>query len=417
MANHVFLGTLPDVAQIATIQITGYDVTTTYRLTIGVNTVSVVGSGGSVNTVATALAAACAASLYPEFLEITWTSSTDTVIATGVTAGVPFAGAAYVGNSSGLSKSVSGGAGTMGAVTTTTAPTGSAWWVAGNFDSDVIPAVGDTVYFRNTSQPVKYGLDQSGAGTLAAVWFDAGATGDFGLPRLNNDGATSYAEYRLRYLSLRSTLAYIGNGGGQGSRRMLLDFGNVANTTTIYGTGTSAEQDVSALQMKGTAFTAIYARGGTLDISPVGGETSTVTLLGASGNAFVRCSADVGLTTVTAEGNSDVITNSAVTTINTRDNARVRKGAGAVTTWNAYGSTNECQGSGTITTLHVGSGRTFDASTLNVGVTVTNSDIAVGGSIIDPAGQLVFTNATTLLGCGLHEVRFVTAQGKTVKVA
>lgn len=413
--THIFKGDAPDVSQVATVQVTAYDAATTYILTINGKQVSTI-AAGSANATATALAAAWNASTNPEMAEVTAEAATDTVTFTGDTAGVPFAGATYVGNTNGLVSSVSGGAGTIGAVTTTTAPSGKNWWAANNFDTGSLPIAGDTVYFRNSNVPLKYGLSQAGA-TLAALHFDANFTADVGLPRTNNDGSTPYTEYRLRYLTIDSTIVTIGNGSGNGSGRIMLNLGSVASTVTIFATASSKDgQDVSAVQIKGTSITDLNARGGTADVAPVGGEVATITTLDASGNAFVRCSSGVGLTTVNASQNADVITDSAITTLTSRDQARVRKGSGAVTTWNALGSNNECQGSGTITTLTVGADRSFDASSLTGGVTITNATLNKGCTVNDSGGRLTWTNAVTL-NCALDEITWRTKQGATVLVA
>lgn len=416
MTTHILKGDLPDVAQVCTAQVTAYDVSTTYKLTINGRVISAI-AAGSANLTATALADAWNASAIPEVAEITASATTDTVTFTGDTAGVPFAGAAYVGNSNGLTSSVSGGTGTIGAVTTTTAPTGKNWWVAANFDSGTLPGVGDTVYARNSSEPVKYGLDQSGAGTILQLNLDANMTGDVGLPRLNSDGDTTYAEYRLRYLTVRATTVNIGSGEGQGSRRILLDLGGIASTVNVFALSSSAENGLSALQLKGTSITTLNARASTADIAPVGGEVSTITTLNATGNAFVRCSSGVTLATVNVSQNADVITDSAITALTTRDNGRIRKGSGAVTTWNAYGQTNEVQGAGTIATLALGAGRILDASSLTSGVVITNASVGRGAVINDAAGKLTWTNPIQLSGCGLHEIQFITKQGATLLTA
>src|SRR5258708_1374747 len=104
------------VKQVYTIQVTAYDVGTTYKVTINGKVVFTIAAGG-VNATATALQVALAASTIPEFLEVTWTVATDTVTGTAVTAGKPFTA---VG-------AASGGTGTV-SVTAVTANTGPNNW-------------------------------------------------------------------------------------------------------------------------------------------------------------------------------------------------------------------------------------------------------------------------------------------------
>ncbi|MGH2437495.1 MAG: hypothetical protein ACRDFA_10920, partial [bacterium] len=87
MATKRWLGTAVAVAQISTVTITAYDIATSYKVTIGGVTVSVVGQGGTTTTTATALKNALAASTHPYFDGITWTSATNVVTGTADVAG------------------------------------------------------------------------------------------------------------------------------------------------------------------------------------------------------------------------------------------------------------------------------------------------------------------------------------------
>src|SRR5437870_1231320 len=107
MATNRFTGGASAIAQVSTVTITADDVTTTYKLTINGKVISTLGTGVSTTATAAALAAAWAASTAGEALEVVATSSVAVVTLTGKSDGTPFT----------VTSSVSGGAGTIGAVT------------------------------------------------------------------------------------------------------------------------------------------------------------------------------------------------------------------------------------------------------------------------------------------------------------
>ena len=232
MATLFWRGDAPAVAQVSTVAITAYDVATTYKLTINGKTVSVVGSGGTTTTVATALAAAWNASTIPEFAEVTASSSTNTITLTADTAGVPFT----------ATSSVSGGTGTIGSVTGSVANSGpNCWDTAANWSTGAIPVDADTVIFRNNAVDCLYGIDQTGI-YLDKMAIYASYTGTIGLPRLN---ANDYIEYRPTALILDYvTRLEIGEGDGSGSGRIKLRTLSGATYGYVYSTGSRIESDV-----------------------------------------------------------------------------------------------------------------------------------------------------------------------------
>ena len=150
MATRRWVGKAKAVAQVSSVQVTAYDVATTYILTVNTKTVSVIAQG-SANATASALATAWNALTFPEFAEITASSSTDTVTLTGDTAGKPFT----------VSKSTSGGTGTMGSVTAVTAATGPNHWDnANNWKEGSVPVAGDDVII-DEGPSILYALDQN----------------------------------------------------------------------------------------------------------------------------------------------------------------------------------------------------------------------------------------------------------------
>jgi hypothetical protein len=150
MATNRWRGDAAPVAQVSAVTVTADDNTTTYKITINGKVVSVVGSGAGVNTTAANLKAQLIASTIPEFLEVTWTVVAATISGTAIVAGKPFT----------FTATVSGGAGSFGAVSTPTASSGpNDWSVAGNWTTNAIPANADDTYI-DVPIPIYYGLDQ-----------------------------------------------------------------------------------------------------------------------------------------------------------------------------------------------------------------------------------------------------------------
>jgi hypothetical protein len=210
MADIVFVGDAPAVANVQTGTLDTYDAATTYIVTIGGRTVSTVGTGGTTSTTATALRAALNASTYPEFAEITWSGATNAIIGTSDTAGKPFV----------ATLTVSGGTGTVTDFSETTANSGPNAVVAGNFKNAstgarALPVDSDTLYFQDSDVDLLYNLGALTSITPAATHIKASYTGKIGLPFTNTDNATDYHEYRERFFCLDgSTILNIGDGDG-----------------------------------------------------------------------------------------------------------------------------------------------------------------------------------------------------------
>lgn len=392
MADIVFVGDAAAVQQVSTGTLDTYDAATTYTVTINGKSISTVGTGGTTSTTATALRALLnAATAPPEFLEITWSGATNAIIGTADTAGKPFTAVL----------SVSGGTGTRTDFSTTTANAGPNVCAAANFKdassgARTLPADGDTLYFQDCDVDLLYSLDALTSVTPAATHIKASYTGTIGLPFLNSDGATDYAEYRERFFFLDgSTLLVIGQGDGEGSDRLQINLkAAVASAITVHSTGTASD-DYHALIIKGThASNTLTVLSGEVDLAPFDDDAATIATLLASGDAEVRCNPNCTLTTITASGAAQVEINSAATTINCQDSATVtRLGSGAVTTANiALGTFND-KGSGTITNVYVGDGAIVDNTDSAVGKTYTNTTVAGNFTINDPGHKVTFTNA------------------------
>lgn len=217
MAIKVFLGQQVAVAQVDTVQITAFDAATTYILTIGSGTltevISVVGITDAATT-ATALKDAWEASTHPYAKYITATVATDTVTLTADTPGVPFT----------VVSSKTGGTGTIGAVTSSTAnSSGSDFGDAVNWNGAALPSIGDTVIHDRNAPAMAWTLDQS---ALTGIAFEhPKGAGNVGLDRMSfaitADGQTgddNALEYRDHYLQMDCVSVDIGSKGGPSAK-------------------------------------------------------------------------------------------------------------------------------------------------------------------------------------------------------
>mgnify|MGYP001612691326 CR=1 FL=1 len=102
------------VKQASTVTLTAYDAATTYKITIGGQDVTQVGTGGTTTTTATAFATALNASANSNFMPITWASAGAVITGTADVGGTPFT----------PTSSVTGGTGTIGAPVETADPDG-----------------------------------------------------------------------------------------------------------------------------------------------------------------------------------------------------------------------------------------------------------------------------------------------------
>lgn len=249
MADNYWKGGAAAVAQVTTIQITGYDAATTYKITVGAVVISTVGTGGTVNTTATALAAAWNASTHPYCTGVTALAATDTVSLTADTAGVPFV----------VTSSVTGGTGTIGAATAATASAGpNDWGTAANWSLGVIPANSDNVYLRNLDRfPILWGLAQSGV-TPTLLVIEKGFVVMLGLfagkfTVSEGEYDDTVPEYRQAYLAIGAATVRIGeeygNASASGSPLVKVDTGTTNGTIIVYASGT-AEDGQPAVRVK-----------------------------------------------------------------------------------------------------------------------------------------------------------------------
>jgi hypothetical protein len=349
------------VAQVTTVQITGYDVATTYKITVGSVVISTVGTGGTVNTTATALAAAWNASTHPYCTGVTALASTDTVTFTGDVAGIPFE----------ITSSVTGGTGTIGSATEATASAGP-WHLssAANFLAGAIVANSDSFFVRNNGNPILFGLNQS-AITPTLVQIErsySGVRSQIGLPAhkfatsVSAAGAITYdttvPEYRTSSMKFGATTWRVGEdigGGSQSSGCSLikLDGGTTSATWLIYSTGRPTSGDtLPPLRIKNTnaaSVAKVYGQSvvGICYENPADtGQFATIEVYG--GRAFIGDG--VTLATGDCQAGQTLFKNAPTTIKGERGATYILAGSGTITTLEDRGNL-VMQGTYTVTNL------------------------------------------------------------------
>lgn len=422
MATLFWLGTADSVKQVATVQITADDVTTTYTITIGGHTVSILGSGTGVNDTATALQVALDAVVTDVYFEaIDFTVATDTVTFTAAVDGVPFV----------ATSSVNGGAGTIGAVTSVTVSSGpNDWSTAANWDTGSIPVNTDDVIIENSSVNIAWGLAQSGV-TLDSLTVKKTFTGKIGLKRTtfatsaDADTATASAdgtgeiEYRDRYLAISSTIVTLGENFGPaqpaGSGRIMLDLGSNAATVEVHSTKTAAaETGLSAIRiLANNSSTDIFVRGATGGVGVAvdePGETSTIRKMSISDTTStgsrVTLSDGVTITDFEALGGISILESAATVTNVTSENGTLQtEGDFTITNLNVRGGTVKCNhiktSASAVTTATIDSGtldgqdsaqsRTWDTVQLNVGGVLKGNDNITITNLLEDTNNYTLT--------------------------
>lgn len=384
MATKYWLGVADAVAQVSTVQITAFDASTTYKLTVGGVEISVTGDTDA-DTTASNLSTAWNDSTHPYCTGVTATVSTDTVTLTADTAGVPFV----------VTSSVSGGTGTIGSVTQSTASAGpNDWSTADNWSDGSIPANTDTVIFKDNAVNVCWGLDQSSV-TIDDLFIEKTYTGRIGLDlaefATSADGETTNSakpEYREDYLLIDYDVLEIGKhvGGGSptGSARIKIDNQNSgASTTTIFDTASAAsESALAAVRLLAASATAdFYIRDGSVGIGiDEPNETATVGDVYVEGTG-AECYIGDGVT---------------ITSYTQVAGTGLLQAAATVTTVKLINGTLRIEGSFTITTLTQEGGTLYDNHTA-AGNAVTTANLN-GGTTDATESSQARTWATVNLG-------------------
>ena len=354
MADIHWVGNALAVSQVETFQVTAFDASTTYDITINGIVISTLGVS-SVNATAAALQVLLDASTHPYFSTITWSVLTDTITATGP-AGSPFIAGA----------TATGGTGTIGAGSITTTHSGPNDWDTDlNWSGGAVPVSADNVTIKDSSNNIAWGLDQN-AVDLGNFIIEKSYTGLLGL-RLDafaTDGAgvtnvTTATEYRDHYLIIGYDNLDIGEnisqGSPAGSRRIKIDNDKAGSSTiTVHDTATtSTEVGLPSVRfLFGNSGQDLFVRkapGGVGVAVDEANETSTmgdVNISDTTTTAQVFIAAGVTITTFTQLGGNNVLQAAATMT-------SITLNGGLLRTEGDYTITTATNNSGTWTCNHI----------------------------------------------------------------
>lgn len=361
MANRTWIGAADAVKQVDTTQVTAFDVTTTYIITINGDTVSVLGVTDA-DATAAALQVALEASTNPYFVNIDWTVATDTVTGT----------AGSAGNAHTFTSSVTGGAGTIGAVASVTANTGpNNWDNVRNWAEGTVPVSTDDVIIENSAISITQGLDQS-AVTLTSMTIQLSFTGRIGLRQnafsQNADGSTNTTakdEYKQDYLQIGCTSLDIGenfSGRSQdGSTLIKIDLGSVLSGVEVHETASgSFDPALPAVQLLGTHAS------NTLSVR------SARASIGIAVNAFeVSTFLDIDIGSDMSAGGVILGSGVTLTNMSQKSGTHFVNAAGTITLLSILGGILTSEGSYTVTTVDVGEGSSYFANHISGGVAIT----------------------------------------------
>lgn len=289
MSSPRWIGGSPTRAQVTIYQFgSTWEADDIIRATIGNVSIDFVAGATLAGDVADNLAAAWVlldSTLYPQFTKLTATvANTNEFTLTGPDTGEPFTVTLTPLESDG---SPSGGQKIDGITTATTGNLDTSprspndWSVAANWDTGAVPVSTDTPVIEETDVPIYWGFAQT-AVTLASLTIRNLLPGfQLGLPKTNADG---YPEYLADYLAIKITALEIDDDTAD---RIKIDLSSAASTVRILNTG-NGEDDLGAVQLKGSSITSIEILGGSLDVARYSGETATVTTLrNAGGTVFL----------------------------------------------------------------------------------------------------------------------------------
>lgn len=373
MTTKRWLGNAAAVADVWTITLSGTVTSQTYTLMINSKSISYTATGG--DTVSTVLAgiqsAWSAISPAPpvEFTELT---------ATALPIGGPFTSVVLTGNTPGkpctITISTSGGATfTIAHDQSATGPHDFANPL--NWSGGIAPVNSDTLVFDSGSIPCRYNLITSLTGITLSV--EPGYSGQIGLPFINSDSSTAYAEYRPTSLTLVGGTAVI-NSSQIG--RCNLAFGANMAVIRILATGTRVDRNIPVcLITGGDGSSELDITTGDVGLAWYQGTTSTMPIIrtGYLNNATSDVSLIVGtgatLNTVTKNGGL-FDTRSSLATLNQdlAGGTSFLRNDVTLATANVYNGTLFYCTTGVIGTINLFNRATFNANTDPRGKTITN---------------------------------------------
>lgn len=414
MADTRVRGDAQEIAQVDSSAFGGtWSVSDTVTVTMNQKDVTyTVPSGGTaIDDILAGLLVLLAAETEPEFAEVQWSIdiSTDTLKGTAKTAGNPVTWSITETSATGT---------VTDPPTAVTANDGSSNLSADNMSTgSVSMSIGDDIVFENIATDILDTLDQFSSDQLGDVRIKANFTGRIGRPLKHTGG---YYEYRTRELTIDCDNLIVGEGSGNGSKRLLINNGSTQVAVTVYKTNTSEDPGLHAMRWRGThASNTFTIYGGSVDVAPELGHLATIATLTAAGGT-IRLSNGTTVTTINAYGGSIVHAEPAnnPTTLTIHGQSQVTIDGGK--TWatiNLRDGRLKVRGSGTtITQLNGGDGGILDLSEATGTVTVTNMNTPCRFRVIDPHGVLSMTNPADGVGAKLQDIQIETAAGAKWKV-
>jgi hypothetical protein len=389
MSSKQWVGNAAAVLDVWVISLSGTVTSQTYSVTINSKSITyVAGSGDTVATILAGLVTAWQNLQIPppvEFSELTPVVSGTTIVATANAAGNPCV----------ISVST-GGSATFTIAHTQSATGPNDFANAQNWVGGVAPANGDTLIFDNGSTSCLFGLSTSLTGITVNV--NPGFSGNIGLPIINSNNSTPYAEYRTRALTLTGGTAVINSGS---LSRCNLAFGSTAATVRAQQTGRRIDANTPVVLITGGA------SGSQLDVSKgdVGVafyQTDTAnfpTILttyisNALTDVTLYCGPGATLGTITANGGNMTI-NSNVTTLTMGTGGGILLiNAGAVTTLTADNGTILYNSTGTLGTCILAGNATLSFDQDPRAKTLTNPIEVYGNSAIVADNNKVVNSGT-----------------------
>lgn len=413
MATRTWIGAAPVIAKVQNYALGGtWETDDVIKFTIGTVTVSTTATSTNTTTIAAAMVTfwnGLNPTSYPQFQEMTASSSTGNFILTADTAGNPFVvtiSTTETGGGAADAQTIDGGTSSTGTVTTANSNPND-WSVAANWAENAVPVNSDDVVIDSGSKDILDGLAQS-AVTLTSLTIRAAYTGKIGRPTLNTSG---YYEYRDTQLNIKATTVTIGQGNGSGSGRIKLNLDSAQTAVTVHKTATTVEAGLAALLIKGTHASNVFnVYGGSVGIATFSGETATILTFRQTGGSVVM--QNVTLTTIDKNGGT-LETHSACTTV-THRGGDMQIWSGAHTTINNLEGVIKYNSTGTVTNYNGYDGSEINFDDVNQARTLTNTTLVAGAKISDKAKTVTFTNPITLTKCGLEAVTLILGEDITI---
>lgn len=319
----------------------------TFTFTVAGKTMAYTSTGATAVIVSAGVTAqwnSVSSPLPPEFREYQAVDNAGTVVFTHKKKGVPGTIAVSAGGSGSPTASISN----------TTAATGKNFFNnAANWSGGSAPANSDTCVFDAGAVDCLYGLSTTLTGVTIKVL--EGYNGRIGLPEVNGSGASAYAEYRTKYLTIDGGTLEVDNSRAS---RVRVAFGSTLATLIVRNTGPRNDDGMPAVTVTGGAAssTANITRGD-VGIAFYAGETANFPTVNIGYVNRPEADANVvigsGCSTITTLKKSGgvLVNHAAVTTLTQLPGGGVTtQMAGAVGTAQIDGGTLVWNSSGTLTT-------------------------------------------------------------------